>query len=149
MRVALKKSYLVATALLMGVVAIGGKAYRDSRFEIGYIAFNTGEYTEARDALSLIAELGDPRAQQLMAYISGLGLAGPVDVVDAMNWFEKKAPHGVSAREYVGERAYYMGKDAIDGRYGAAKVELGRVWLQIADVSGSTRARLELRAVEQ
>ena len=149
MRITLKEIYAATFALFIGVAAFGGKMYWDDRYETGYVAFNAGEFLSARSALSPIAELGDPHAQQLMAYMSGLGLDGPVDVADALRWFAKKVPRGTSVREHVGEQAFYMGKEAIDGRYGASKGEIGRLWLQIAAVSGSTAASHALSAVSK
>lgn len=112
---------------------------REASLGAGYVAFNSGDYVEARDRLSLLAELGDKSARQLMAYMSGLGLGGPVDIADALGWMQKSAQGSVDERRAVGEQAYYLGRDAVAGLYGADKVEIGRLWLQIADLSGYER----------
>jgi len=142
MRVAVgKRLVLLGVALLLVVgAALAGKTYWDSEREAGYVAFNAGRFADARESLSFIAQLGDPYACRLMAYMSGLGLGGPVDVAEAVRWMAKSAPAGSDARAFIGEQAYNLGKDAVDGLYGSEKVEVGRLWLQMADLSGSKKA---------
>lgn len=109
----------------------------DRRSEAGYVAFNAGRYAEARARLRLNAQLGDERAQSLMAYMSGLGLDGPVDFAESIAWMVRiSAARGSGLRE----QAFYLGRDATSGLYGGDKKELGYVWLRIAHLSGSQEA---------
>lgn len=141
------KKRLLLTFVLLPLVAsivLCVNIYRQRLNDKGYIAYNIREYTQAREAVSLIAELGDARAQNRMAYMHGLGLGGPVDIPEAMRLFAKLVPYGANMRDFLGKEAYYIGVQAISGVYGDDKIQLGRLWLNIADASGSKEARLAL-----
>jgi hypothetical protein len=145
MRVAIaRKPFALGILAIAVAAAFFGKIHWDHEREVGYVAFNAGRFADARNSLALLAHLGDSRAQQLMSYMCGLGLGGPVDIGGAMRWMTKGVPLGAESRGFVGEQAYYLGKDAVAGRYGTDKIEIGRLWLRIADESGSEKARLAL-----
>jgi TPR repeat protein len=142
MRFAISKKVFARAALglLVCVALYAGKVQWDSSREAGYVAFNAGRFDEARKSLWLLAELGDGPSQQLMGYMSGLGLGGPIDFADSFRWMRRGAASGVDARQAVSEQAYYLGRAAVDGLYGADKKEIGRTWLRIAELSGSKEA---------
>jgi hypothetical protein len=145
MRVAIARTIGALGIMVVAVVAaFFGKVYWDRVSEGGYVAFNAERFAEARNSLTLMAYLGDPSAQKLMSYMCGLGLGGPVDIGGAMRWMNKGVPFGADSRGFIGEQAYYLGKSAVDGHYGADKIEVGRLWLRIAELSGSEKARSAL-----
>lgn len=128
---------LFALLSVLGLI----NAQRQEQYLAGRDAFNAGSYTEARDKLWLLAQLGDDGAQHLMAYMSGLGLGGPVDIPDALHWMEKSLPRGTDPRSGIADRACYLGHDALKGNFGPDKVPVGRLWLEFSALSGSVKAK--------
>lgn len=88
--------------------------------------------------LGVIATLGNSSAQDLMVHICGLGLGQSVDFAEALYWMKRQN------KLAIGEQAYYLGKVALEGRYGESKKELGIIWLEIAKHSGIKKANIIL-----
>lgn len=123
---------------LAGLMVVSGMVMVewDRRVEYGYVAFNQGAYAEARELLALPARFGDRQAQQLLAYMAGLGLGQPVDITQAIAWMTRHSSR-IEARQVLAQSAGYLGADASRGLYGEGKKELGKLWLDIAQVSGA------------
>jgi len=139
-----RKVLAIGLVLMVATLVIVTRAAWSGRLESGYVAFNAGEYAEAKHHLNLIADLGDSKAQQLMSYMCGLGLGQPVDFGEAIYWMRKRADRS-EHRESIGEQAYFLGAAAVDGLYGVSKKELGVIWLEIAKFSGVQQASDKLR----
>ena len=135
--------FVIGLVTVLLVASIGIRARWSDQREHGYVAFNSREYQVAKSHLSVIAKLGDSKAQQLMSYMYGLGLGQPVDFSEAMHWMRMRASSDKDSNS-VGEQAYYLGVAALDGLYGEDKKELGIVWLEIAKYSGVIKARGKL-----
>jgi TPR repeat protein len=127
------RNSFVGAAFVVGLLLmlIIGRSIWKQKLENGYVAFNSSEYKEANRELTLVAYLGDSKAQQLMSYMSGLGLGQPVDFADALYWMRKGAST-TSNSNSIGEQAYYLGASAKAGTYGEEKKEIGLIWLKIA-----------------
>lgn len=139
-----RKVLAIGLVLMVATLVVVIPAAWSSRLESGYVAFNAGDYAEAKHHLNLIADLGDSEAQQLMSYVCGLGLGQPVDFGEAIYWMRKRADRG-GHRESVGEQAYFLGAAAVDGLYGVSKKDLGVIWLEVAKFSGVQQASDKLR----
>ena len=139
---------LVVPIPLILLAVFGVLVAWSDKLESGYVAFNAREYKEARDQLRLIANLGDHHAQQLMSYMSGLGLGQPVDFGEALRWMQKGAGSD-GKQNSVGEQAYYLGASAVDGLYGDDRKELGLLWLKMSYYSGVQKAREKIAKIPQ
>lgn len=144
-----KRWILITLSVLVPIfAAIGIRSTWVHKLEKGYVAFNAGEYKAARDELSFIARLGDTKAQQLLSYMSGLGLGQSVDFGEAMHWMRKSLALPGN-KDSVGEQAYYLGVSAVDGLYGEEKKELGLIWLKISYFSGEQKAGVKLNEINK
>ncbi len=142
MRIQVRLKFIIFVFLL--TLLFISRAMWCQRLENGYIAFNAKEYQAAQEHLLFIGQLGDQNAQQLLSYMSGLGLGQPVDFGKAFYWMQKK--NGImSKKDTVAEQAYYLGIAATDGLYGENKKELGVIWLKIARFSGEKKATIALK----
>lgn len=135
MRIAIAKRLALTVLILALLLALALLTVNDKR-ESGYVAFNAADYQAAQRHVKWTAMLGDERSQKLMARMTGLGLGGEVDIPEALMWMRKIASSAVTARTAIGIEAFYVGTEAAGGLYGEEKVKVGRLWLQIAAVSG-------------
>jgi hypothetical protein len=144
MRFSIKPASLFGIAiglLAVGLVVYSIVRYWETSLEDGYIKFNAGQYAQASSSLSLIAKVGDNQAQQLMAYMAGLGLGREVNFGESISWMNRINREFEGKKSTFHEQAFYIGKAANDGLYGEEKKQLGRLWLSIAEKSGSEKAK--------
>ncbi len=144
MRIQVRLKYIAVILFFAAILVIFVRAMWSQRLERGYVAFNAKEYQAAKEHLLFIGQLGDRNAQQLLSYMSGLGLGQPVDFGKALYWMQKGNGSMVE-KHTVAEQAYYLGIAATDGLYGENKKELGVIWLKIAHFSGEQKATIALK----
>jgi TPR repeat protein len=95
---------------------------------------------KARDAYQKGAKLGDPYAENNLAYMLERGLGGPKDAAGAAEWFRKAAEHGVPAAQGNLGLIYEHARDD-DAASG---------WYKKAALQGDPRAQYHLgRACER
>lgn len=82
---------IAALVALVGVVASPARA----DFTAGYVAFQAGDFKEARAELTPLAEAGDKRAQYLLGFMYRDGLGVKKSAARAFEWLSKAAaePH--------------------------------------------------------
>ena len=134
----------IVSIFALAVTAIAIRVTWIKALESGYVAFNAKDYDTAYKELDLIANFGDPKAQQLIGYMYGLGLGKSVDFGLALHWMRKSGA-STDDRKNVGEQAYYLANAALDGLYGEDKKDLGFIWLKIAYFSGESKANDALK----
>jgi len=109
-----------------------------AEFEVGYEAFQQGDYESAAELLRPVAERGDARAQYMLGVILENGLTGTIDTATAAGWYRRAAEQDYIQAQVELARLYREG-DGVDQDY--AKMA---TWYRRAAELGDVGAQLYL-----
>ena len=94
----------------LSVFSLSIAAPSAANFDAGYQAWNQGDYTAARELLASAAKTGDMKAQNHLGQMEEDGQGGPVNLHQAVNWYQKAAKAGHPAAQLNLGRMYRSGK---------------------------------------
>jgi TPR repeat protein len=132
-----------AAALSMAVSQVGPLFSKQGRRPLtgGKVAYASGDYVKAYNEFKVLANQGDPDAQDRVGFMYAAGKGVPQNNSEAIKWFRKAADQGLDrAQESLG-KMYYLG-DGVPQSYPRA-IELFR---KAAD-QGYVLAQLDMGAM--
>ncbi|MEX2649621.1 MAG: tetratricopeptide repeat protein [Alphaproteobacteria bacterium] len=131
--------WLASFALAVGLLV--ALAVRSGDYESGTAAFNAGDFATALEAWRPLAEAGDPRAQNEVGVMYGLGYGVARDDRLAAAWFRRAALQGYARSQNNLGRLYRLGLGV------ERDPETGARWIKRAARAGYVRAQATLGAL--
>jgi uncharacterized protein len=135
-RIFMKKSIL--KGLICAALSLWGGSQALAGFDDAVAAANDGKFTVAFDEFSNLAQQGDARAQQALAWIYYEGQGRKKDYEKALFWYQKAAEQGNVSAQINLAQMYAYGKGVAQDFSQAA-----RWWQQLAE-QGDARAQSAL-----
>ena len=127
-----RRGYVLLTALLIGGLCAQALA---ANFQVGWEAYERGDYAAALREWRPLAEQGDAYAQYNLEgmYIKGRGV--PQDDVEAMKWYRKAAEQGNASAQTGLGAGYALGRGVPEDDIQAY------AWINIAAAQGDKNAQ--------
>jgi hypothetical protein len=128
------------TVLLIALWFLASPAGAEGEPEIDVViaAYQHRDYTTAMAGFGELAMAGDSRAQTILALMYRFGEGTPVDLQQALDWYQRAATAGYAPAQY------HLANMLASGMGTAVNERAATRWLQSAAQAGFSRARQKL-----
>ena len=121
--------------MLVAATAVADLPAPEDHFSLGWVAYQSGEFSTALDYWLPLAEQGDANAQLNIGLMYDAGQGIPVDHDRAVHWYRKSAESGLAAAQYN------LGLMYRDGQGVERDSRQANTWLERAAAQGLQAAR--------